>query len=110
MEILDNPFYGKCHKVDFLEKGVLWIKDDKEDIQGTKKTQDINDEFSKKKSPWPFLGALGFFRDQRFGLKALVACTAQSQPSYRSAASSFAILGLNFFEIAWFDSMSRFES
>ena len=96
--------------MDFIEKGVLWIKDDEEDIQGIKKDRIETKNFPKRKAHGLFLGALGFFRDQRFGLKALVACTAQSQPSYRSAASSFAILGLNFFEIAWFDSMSRFES
>ncbi|MDY5919508.1 MAG: hypothetical protein SPK39_00265 [Candidatus Enteromonas sp.] len=56
---MDNPFYGKCHKVDFIEKGVLWIWDDEENIQGTKKTQDRDEEFPKK-SPWPFCG-LGFF-------------------------------------------------
>ena len=45
-----HPFYGKCHKVDFIEKGVLWIKDDEEDIQGIKKYRIETKNFPKRKA------------------------------------------------------------
>ena len=55
-----HPFYGTCHKVDFLEMGVLWIEDDEEDIQGIKKYRIKTTNFPKRKAHGLFWG-LGLF-------------------------------------------------